>query len=195
LQTNNNSSANVGIAIVIDSRTSTSLIRAIRLTIFRGVSPAANAVLSVVTGSNIYPNTTDWVHLLWTYDQALANNNSRFYINNVLTLTNSKTGLTPSTANHTTPLTLGAVITDVLYMRGNLFNIFFAQGVITSGERAALIANPKASPQAIISSATITNAYRFPQGTGNFPTWVDYVGGVSGTMTNQLSSNIQLDTP
>jgi hypothetical protein len=185
--------ANVGINLSLDSRTSVSSSRVIRVGIFRGL--VNTAVILAGTANNAYPNSTGWNHILWTHNQSLASANTNLYINNSLVLTANKISA-PSTSNARSALHFGKrSVNNDFYMNGNQFNLFFAQGVITAAERAALFANPKASPQAIISSAAITNAYRFPQGAGNFPTWVDAYGGVNGTMTNQTSANIQLDTP
>jgi hypothetical protein len=186
---------NVGILLLFDSRTAQSRSRTLIGQISRGVTGAVNTVVFAVSANNVYPNSTGWHHILWTYNQALANSNSLIYVDGTLVNTTNKTGQTPSTANATNTLSIGAIPPSTSPLNGNIFNVFFAQGVITSGERTALLANPKASPQAVISSAFISNAYRFPQGQGNFPTWVDAYGGVSGDMTNQTSANIQLDTP
>jgi hypothetical protein len=191
LNNSNTNTANRGLYIYFDSRAARPASRGFELAINRA---SGNVVL--IFANNVYPNNTGWNHILWTHNQALAASNSNLYVNNVLVATANKTALAPSVLNASFPMKFGELNSPPSFnMNGNLFNMFFAQGVITAGERAALFANPKASPQAIISSAAITNAYRFPQGEGNFPTWVDAYGGASGTMTNQTSANIQLDTP
>jgi hypothetical protein len=188
----NASFANVGMSLSLDSRASVPASRRFLTLIYAGGA----TVIQGVSANNIYPNSTGWNHILWTHNQSLASGNSLIYINNVLAATFNKGVGAPSAANATSALHFGKrSVSNDFYLNGNLFNQFFAQGVITSGERAALFANPKASPQAIISSAFISNAYRFPRGAGNFPTWVDAYGGASGTMNNQTSANIQLDTP
>jgi len=162
---------------------------------FFQIFTGSDLVVQHQTAANSLPNTTGWIHVLWTYNQALASANSTIYINNVSVGTANKTANAPSTANATGNMNFARTNLNNNLFTGNEYNVFFAQGVITAGERAALFANRKASPQAIISSAFISNAYRFPQGAGNFPTWVDAYGGASGTMTNQTSANIQLNTP
>jgi hypothetical protein len=181
---NINTSTSVGIRMGLNSR-------ACFFQIFTG----SVLVVQHQTAVNSLPNTNGWIHVLWAYNQALASANSTIYINNVSAGTVNKTANAPSTANATGNMNFARTNLNTNLFTGNEYNVFFAQGVITSGERAALIANPKTNPLLIIKSTTVTNAYRFPSGVSNFPTWVDTAGGVNGTMTNQTSANIKLDTP
>jgi hypothetical protein len=193
--TNANSTANVGIIMLYDNRASVPATRRITLIISRGVSGAANTVVTVLANS-VYPNTTGWVHVLCTYDQALASNNSNLYINNVLVNTSSKNGLTPSTANASFPMIFGINNNiSTLPLNGRLYGMTFINKVLSLAERNELYNNPHKNAKGYSFAANVTNAYRFPQGQSGFPTWLDYAGGVSGTMTNQLLTDIVLDRP
>lgn len=100
------SSGNVGIWVAIDNRSSIPYVRRIRYTITYGSS--GNYVVNYTSADEAFPNDGAWHHLVFVYDQALASQNLKIYLDGALDLTGNKTGNTPSTADSTYALDIGA---------------------------------------------------------------------------------------
>lgn len=196
INTNGGTSSNVGIFFSIDSRTSVPKTRAIRALISRGIF--GTSVSQNISGNNIYPNNSNWNHILWTYDQSPASNNSNFYINNILVFTANKSGSLPTAgSNASYPMHIGInqTLDSITAMEGNLYHVSLFNKVLNSTERTELFNNPHKNVKLFSFGDSATNAFRFPNGQANYPTWHDYVGFANGTMTNQISSDIISDIP
>lgn len=195
LQNQNVTTANIGISINLDSRSSSSASRRIILQITNG---GGTAPINGVSANNVYPNSSGWVHLIWTHNQSSASGNSNLYINNSLVATFNKSIGTPSTSNAFQVMSFGrpsTVITGSTSLNGKIYHPIFINKVLNASERLELFTNPHKKATDFSFGANVTNAYRFPNGQDSFDVLQDYVSGINGAMTNQTASNISPDIP
>ena len=117
-------SANVGITI---SRGSSNLVA---VNIYRGVS--GSPVINASSTTQIIPNA--WNHVLITYDQSLASQNAKIYINGGSAETGNKTANTPSSSNPNRALTIGTFGAGLgEYFFGNIGSLRISNVIRSSG--------------------------------------------------------------
>jgi len=123
--TMNTSSANTGVLIYIDSNTK------VYVSIARGVAGGAEQVLNNAESTGTL-TLSAWNHIAVTYDQSLASNNCKFYINGVASGTASKTGKTPSTGDATTAMSIGATSTGGNAFLGYMSGLRISNSIVYS---------------------------------------------------------------
>ncbi len=110
--------------------------RALELQILR-----ASSGTRVIIGDvqNIYPNDTNWNQVILTYDQSLASNNAKIYVNGSLAGNITKSGLAGGNANSQGTQEIGNLFGTSLGLitKMDMFRIWKTR-IITSDEATAL---------------------------------------------------------
>ncbi len=100
--------AGTGVEIWYNNEAVSYGLRTIYARILRG---GVGALVATRAPDYSYPNDNGWHLITWTYDQALAENNSKLYIDGELAAQSNKTGQTPSTGSSSSPLQFGKLLT------------------------------------------------------------------------------------
>lgn len=111
ITTSRGSTSNRGFTLSISNTT--------RIIYFEIVYGSSGNYIVASSGSNIFPNDSDWHYLILTYDQSLASANCKVYLDGALNETASKTANTPSTSDASYAATIGGQPTTNI-LNGNM---------------------------------------------------------------------------
>jgi len=129
------SSSKYGIDIFFDDRSSESRSRRLGLMIARGVS--GEFVIELISADNVYPNDTNWHYIHVTYDQSLASDNAKIYVDNVLKVQGTKSAYTPSTSDSSYELHIGSLGNEIAGFVGHIDELRISNKVRSEAERTA----------------------------------------------------------
>lgn len=126
------SNVNVGIALSYDDRDSQSRNNAATFLIHNATSTTPGPVINAVALNSLPANTPVCLVLTW---KAVGTSNLNIYVNRSLVSTQTKTSATPSTANPTYAMEVGAGGNGVIPLIGaiNFFGVY--EGIISETER------------------------------------------------------------
>jgi hypothetical protein len=131
-------SANTGILVGFADRSALSEDRNIQCEITRGVSGTSVCSVNI---SQAYPNDTDWHFIVLTYDQSLASDNMKLYVDNTYIGAETKTADAPSTANPTYTMMFGRANGANLYLTGSMGQTIIYDGVVLSTDNIDYLYN------------------------------------------------------
>jgi hypothetical protein len=140
--TNNTGSANIGVAVTVDTGS------VINLYITRGVSGASNVVCNANSVSTVPLNT--WTHIACTYDQSLGSNNAKIYINGALDSQTTKLANAPSSSNATYAAAIGGGNTGIYTFTGYISNLRVTNSIVY-----ASAFTPSTSPLTAITNTSL----------------------------------------
>lgn len=146
-----------------------------------------------------------WIGLAWTYSGNEATTGIKIYsittagvvtqIDNANVSAGAYAGMTRGTAG----LKIGAreitAGTLTRYFNGLLYHPQLYDKELSSAELGEIGANPHKDARTYSFGANVVSAWHFPTGTGDYPTWTDYVAGHNATMQNAEAADINTDIP
>lgn len=117
--------------------------RALRLYITRSV--INGQVIRVFTPNNVYPNDTNWHHIVVTYDQSLSANNAKFYVDGTLVGQGTKDNGTGASTNSTYVMHFGRSNSESYpyYLDGFLEDLRFYKDRVLTADEVKIIARTK----------------------------------------------------
>lgn len=130
--THNGGSAQIGFALAFDDQSSVPRSRRLFAEIDRGVG--GQGIVFSITADNAYPNDSNWHRIVWTWNHALASNNSHLYVDALDVKTDSKTVHAPSTADSLHELHLASKGNETNLFTGDMGSVIIDNRAWTPGE-------------------------------------------------------------
>lgn len=98
-------------------------------------------------------------------------------------------------SNTATSFKIGAVVSAGWYFDGKLYHPQVYNIALSSSQLGEIAANVHKDVRTHSFGANAVSAWKYNNGTADYPTWTDYVGGRNATMTNQQDTDINTDIP
>lgn len=129
-----------------------------------------------------------WQHWMGCYNGVTF----KFYLNAV---EQSTKNVNTAVAYSTTYATQFGGFSGLFPLTGRLYHPCFYNAGLDAAGVAAVHAAKGGDLRLIANSANLVSAWYFPTGQAGYPTMVDYVSGLDGTMNNQENTDIDSDIP
>lgn len=164
---------------------------------------AYNAAVTAFRGRNAPMATIgSWVGLAGTYDGTEATTGFKLYtitggIVTQIDNANMTTGAYSGMTNGTSPLYLGAINNGgvTAFLNGLLYHPQIWTGVLNTTDLGTIGANPHQDVRTFGFANAPISAWKYNNGTSDYPVWTDYVNGRNATMQNQEAADIEADIP
>lgn len=192
LSTGSGSTAGVGIDIFYSDAFGGN--RSIMLLIANASGSIAGSV-QFTNATTIVPDDLNWHQYILAYDIAPATSNLTLYVDGVLYGDSNKNAQPPSAANSSNVPTLGALGGGIIPFKGKMFYPVVLTTKLTALQALELFNLQRGSVLTTTFSASNLNAYYFPNGQADFPTWTDLIGNNNATMINGEAVDINIDVP